>query len=93
MPRNFNLTDNNNEDKTMIKGKIHFEIKSDTGLESRHVWPESAAPKTQEAMREALRRFGEWIYDAGGAPVQWEYRNHWLPKLAAAQSFTMTVKP
>lgn len=43
---------------------------------------------TQEDMRSLMERYGNWIYDNGGAPVQWERRNHWNPKLAAAKTFT-----
>ncbi len=43
---------------------------------------------TQEDMRRLMERYGNWIYDAGGEPVQWERQNHWVPKLNSATVFT-----
>lgn len=75
---------------------IRFEIKTDTGISGTFKWDITddeylALSSDQKKLRQALRQYGDWIYEAGGQPVQFEYRNHWLPKLEQAQHFEASL--
>lgn len=66
--------------------KTLYEIKTDTGLSGKVGTTKNLLTATQEELKDALYQYGEWLYN-DFREVQFEYRNHWLPKLRKATKF------
>ena len=66
-----------------------FIIETDTGLTALVERKENFINSTTAELKKAVGQYGNWIYKAGGEAVQWEYKNHWLPKLNAAKKITI----
>ena len=69
---------------------MRYQIDTDTGLSGTFQRDYDMTKADQATLRRAMEDYGDWIYGAGGQPVQWEYQNHWLPKLRMATVFTAT---
>lgn len=67
-------------------------ITADTGISGTIKSGRDLLCASQDELRRCLSDYGDFIYGAGGAPVQWERRNHWEPKLMAAKKFTVSIK-
>lgn len=66
-----------------------YKITSNNGLTSTTKTDYDLLNAGQDALKSAMRQYGEWIY--GGAGTDVEYKNHWLPKLNSAENFTAEV--